>query len=887
MGLIETIKNLCHECYACVRNCPVNAVRVSNGQAEVLEERCIHCGNCVKICAQNAKEVQNFTPKVKELLENAERVVVGLAPTFPAYDPELSLNHWISYLEKLGFKKVYEIAWGAQLIIEEYKKLLHSHHRELLISTPCPVIVNLIEKYYPTLVPYLVPIVSPMSALARYIEKIEPQNTKIVLIGPCLAKKKEVEREPIIDAVLTFSELFDLGKEILGTEQDIRKINLPSQQKNKQRQLSENPSDLYVDQASRKIPLAGGLLAGVTNALQIKDDGYLNVEGSDQIFELLDSLVKGEITPDFLDLLYCEGCINGVDLTHGSYFKKEKAVKNFIENSDHDCLNLGTYSSDLARQMDLSTSFSENYKTLPQPTEKDIWFILNLTNKFTNDDLLNCGACGYNSCREKAIAVYQGIAEVEMCLPYLLTEKRQEIKKVQSLNEQLDTLINSSYDGMVVVNNSGEIERINQSYAEIIDLAPEGLIGVNVKELEERGIIFPIVSLLAIKEKRQITLVQNTYHGKRILASANPILDENQEVLRILVNARDICKLNELEMRAEERKRICKYLENREGINSDEETNQIVFNSAVMKNILKLAEKIAQTSSTVLITGESGVGKEVIARYIHQQSGRQNNFVKINCGAIPETLLESELFGYETGAFSGAKREGKPGFIEMAHQGTLFLDEIGEMPLNLQVKLLQVLQEHRITRLGGIEQIDVDFRLITATNRDLMKMIAEKLFRQDLYYRLNVVPIFIPGLRDRKEDVRPLINYWLKKNNLNHNKVIKLTTDAETVLLNYHWPGNVRELANFIERIVVTTEERIVNAERINQLFKLKESDKSKIIINEILPLEEAVKEVERKLLLLAKENSKSTYEMAELLGVNQSTIVRKLNKYFLKDSCD
>lgn len=881
MGLIKTVKNLCHECYACVRNCPVNAVRVSNGQAEVLEERCIHCGNCVKICAQDAKEVQDYTAEVKEYLQNGQQVIVGLAPTFPAYDTQISLSHWISYLDKLGFTKVYEIAWGAQLIIEEYKKLLHSRYRELLISTACPVIVNLVEKYYPTLVPYLVPIASPMTALARYIMKAEPKNTKIVLIGPCLAKKKEVEREPIIDAVLTFSELFDLGREILRGSSDIREIQSANPVNSNQKQPTREYTGLYLDKASRKIPLAGGLLAGVVDKFQISDDGYLSVEGSEQVFELLDSLVKGDITPNFIDLLYCEGCINGVDLTQESYFKKEKAVKNFIQDVNNDYINPGTYSSELARQLDLTTSFQEDYKRLPQPTEKDVWLILNLTNKSTKDDLSNCGACGYHSCREKAIAVYQGLAEVEMCLPYLLSEKRQEIKQVKSLNEQLDNLINSSYDGMVVVNNLGVIERINQSYAEIINMASEDLIGVNVKVLEERGIIFPIVSLLAVKEKRQITLVQNTYHGKRILASANPILDEDQQVLRVLVNVRDICKLNELERRAEERKRICKYLQDREGVDSGEEPNQIVFNSAVMKNIVKLAEKIAQTSSTILITGDSGVGKEVIARYIHQQSGRKNGFVKINCGAIPETLLESELFGYETGAFSGAKREGKPGFIEMADQGTLFLDEIGEMPLNLQVKLLQVLQEHRITRLGGIEQIAVDFRLITATNRDLMKMIQEKLFREDLYYRLNVVPIFIPALRFRLDDVRPLINYWLHQNNLKYNKSIKLTTDAENTLLNYHWPGNVRELANFIERIVVTAEKRIVDAERINQLFKLKAGDNTKIIINEILPLDEAIKEVEQKLLLLAKENSKSTYEMAKLLGVNQSTIVRKLNKYF------
>ncbi|MCK4258224.1 MAG: sigma 54-interacting transcriptional regulator [Halanaerobiales bacterium] len=878
MGLIETIKNSCHECYACVRNCPVKAVRVSNGQAEVLEERCIHCGNCVRICAQKAKKVLDYKDLVKEYLQQKERVVIGLAPSFPAFDTELEFSQWIEYLTDLGFTKIYEVAWGAQLVIEEIKKNLQSTENDLLISSACPVIVNLIEKYYPSLVANLAQVVSPMVALSRYISMSEPPGTKVVLVGPCLAKKKEVERERTIDAILTFSELVELGEELTG-----RNLGELEHKKKifEEKELEKDQQILYITKAARKIPLAGGLLDGVIDKYHLFSEGYINVEGSAKVFELFDSLVKGDIQPKFVDILYCDGCINGVDLTRESYFKKEKAVKLYIKQKDCVFPNIGTYSYQLSRNLDLSANFHPDYKSLSQPTERDIWRILNLTNKFTNDDLLNCGACGYSSCKEKAIAVYQGIAEVEMCLSYLLTTKRQEIKEVQNLNKQLDTLINSSYDGMVVINQEMVIERVNDSYLKILGLTAEDIVGKKILDLEKERIVYPAVSTLALHERRSITLVQNTWNGNQILASATPIFDEQNNVLRVLVNTRDICLLNELEMQAKEGQKICQYIRKRDQVELQEGPGHIVYTSSAMKKILKLACKIARTSSNVLITGESGVGKEVIASYIHEQSGRKNNFVKINCGAIPETLLESELFGYETGAFSGAKRDGKPGLIELAHQGTLFLDEIGEMPLNLQVKLLQVLQGHWITRLGGVEKIKVDFRLIVATNRDLKKMILEKQFREDLYYRLNVVPIFIPGLRFRKEDILPLVKYWLNQNNHKYEKNITSSSDAEKLLIQYHWPGNIRELANLMERIVVTSEERVISAEKIKEYLDLKTKSRSTIMINEVIPLEEAVTEVEKKLLQLVKKSCKSTYEMAEKLGVNQSTVVRKMKKYF------
>lgn len=303
-----------------------------------------------------------------------------------------------------------------------------------------------------------------------------------------------------------------------------------------------------------------------------------------------------------------------------------------------------------------------------------------------------------------------------------------------------------------------------------------------------------------------------------------------------------------------------------------------------MENILQLAAKIADVDSTVLILGESGVGKEVIARFIHKRSHRDKGpFVKINCGAIPETLLESELFGYETGAFTGAKRQGKPGLIEMANEGTLFLDEIGELPLNLQVKLLQVLQEHRLVRIGGIKPITVNIRVIAATNRDIENMVKKGEFREDLFYRLNVVPITIPPLRERRDDIIPLIYHFLEEYNRKYDKAKKISAEAKDILIKYNWPGNVRELENTVERLVVTVEEDVILPHHLPENLKEINIPLKVVNVDGIIPLKDAVEMVERQLLHKAVEQCNSTYDIAKILGVNQSTVVRKIQKYGIK----
>lgn len=863
VGIVSTIKDLCKKCYSCVRNCPVKAVKVSEGQAEVLHDRCISCGNCVRVCSQNAKYIKSDKDKVYGLLNSGEKLVACLAPSFPSAFEGLSPSKIIGGLKKLGFYQVREVALGAQMIAKEYENYLLKH-KGTVISSPCPAIVNLIEKHYPDLLPYLIPVVSPAEALARFIKTVEGKEVKTVFIGPCVAKKEEGENSGYIDIVLTFDEL----KEIF----DEKNIVLESVEESKFCGLKPLP-------APRAFAISGGLLNAIGAIENILYSDVLIVEGKDDCISLLESLREKKISPRFVDILFCKGCIDGPILKNNNVYNNHSKVSNYIIKDSVGYESLQNDELIYFNKINLYKKYFNKQRKLSVPDEMEIKKILAYTGKVKPEDELNCGACGYNSCRDKAIAVYQGIAEIDMCLPYLLETKSKELDTITQLNEELDAIIESSYDGIWVADGQGNALKVNKAFADILGMKQEELLNKNAIEFEKQKILYPSVTLLVLREKRRVTLIQETSNNKKLLTTGNPIMDENGNVKMVMVNVRDLSVIEKHRSNIKETEKIKRYFESREGEKNYQDKKVIAF-SEEMEKVLNLANKVAAVNSTVLILGESGVGKEVISRYIHRHSKRKDGpFVKINCGAIPETLLESELFGYETGAFTGAKRQGKPGLIEMAHKGTLFLDEIAEMPLNLQVKLLQVIQEHNLVRIGGIKAINVDIRIIAATNRNLEKMIKEGKFREDLFYRLNVVPITIPPLRQRKDDIIPLIYHFLDKYNHKYQLKKSINKEAKRLLYNYHWPGNVRELENVIERLVVTSEGDLITPEHVSNIIN-SEEDTDSIIIKKILPLKDAVEEVERKLLQKAMKRCKSTYEIAELLGVNQSTIVRKMKKY-------
>ncbi|WP_129690750.1 sigma 54-interacting transcriptional regulator [Gottfriedia acidiceleris] len=476
----------------------------------------------------------------------------------------------------------------------------------------------------------------------------------------------------------------------------------------------------------------------------------------------------------------------------------------------------------------------------------------------------------------------EGIVIVVQDLP-MVEEMASEIEYVKDLNKDLNAILSSIYDEILVVNRKGELIRYSENIIPgfwNVDL--KELLGKSILEFENQGLFTPSVTKLVLEKKKKVSIVQETINGRKVLAVGNPVFDENMEIERIIIASRDITETSRLKTELKEMKKISEqYKKELEDIKSkDRFVKKLIYCSPKMEQIINQAKKIADFSSTVLLHGESGVGKEVIAQAIHQLGNRSSKpFLKLNCGAIPENLLESELFGYIKGAFTGADQN-KDGYFKQADEGVLFLDEIGEMPLHLQVKLLRVLQEQEVIPVGSTKPIKVNVQIIAATNKRLEKMVEERTFREDLYYRLNVIPLNIPPLRERIEDISLLAFHFLQKLNEKYNKSFHLTPDAINVLEFYSWPGNVRELQNIIERLVVSAEDQIINAEDVNQFLPNSyDFNKSKPVINKVIPLQEAIDYVEEQLIMLAMKQYKTTTKAAQVLGISQSSVSRKYQK--------
>ncbi|MGG1663349.1 sigma-54 interaction domain-containing protein [Brevibacillus sp. NRS-1366] len=400
----------------------------------------------------------------------------------------------------------------------------------------------------------------------------------------------------------------------------------------------------------------------------------------------------------------------------------------------------------------------------------------------------------------------------------------KEIEELQLVQHELNEVINSSFDGIVISDADGVVLYQNPANEQISGLKAQECIGRNLQDLMHEGVIDQSPTLKVLEENRAVTVIQKVVTGKNVLISGVPIRNNKGKIEKVVCNIRDLTELNKLEKEILdlEKKHEMANRELEELKGKQDVKNSIVFHSRNMEEVVDRALRVAQVNSAVLIHGESGVGKEKIVNLIHYYSDRRNQpFVKINCGAIPETLLESELFGYESGSFTGAHRKGKPGLFEIASRGTVFLDEIGDMPLHLQVKLLRVLQEYEFTRIGGIKPIQVDVRIVAATNRNLEEMIAKGKFREDLYYRLNIIPIFIPPLRERREDIIPLVFHTL--NECKHKYGIHRTFSREALnsFQAHDWPGNVRELQNLVERVSLMVNSTMIEISDINRELKI------------------------------------------------------------------
>lgn len=455
-----------------------------------------------------------------------------------------------------------------------------------------------------------------------------------------------------------------------------------------------------------------------------------------------------------------------------------------------------------------------------------------------------------------------------------------ELSSVTELFKELEAIISSSYDGMFIADGNGVVLRLNNAYERITGIKASEVVNKNMRNLVEEGYYDESVTLLVIERRKTVTINQTVRKNRKILVTGNPIFDEQGNLFRVVTNVRDITELVNLQSQLiKTKEQTLKYKTELSHLRAQHlEHKETISRSPEMERVIELAMKIADVDSTVLINGESGTGKELIAKLIHKQGkGTSKPFIKINCAAIPEQLLESELFGYEGGAFTGARKEGKPGLFELSHNGTLFLDEVGDLPLLLQVKLLRAIQEKEVMRVGGTKAITINTRIIAATHRDIGNMVKQGTFREDLYYRLMVVPISLPPLRNRKEDIPLLTMHFIEK--FNHHFGYNKTIIPQVIdkLVAYSWPGNVRELENVIERMMVTapSEEISVNLvpETIwNKTFLPKRGTK----------LKDAVEQTEVYLLSESYKEYGSWQKVAEKLGVDRTTIFRKVIRYGL-----
>lgn len=456
-------------------------------------------------------------------------------------------------------------------------------------------------------------------------------------------------------------------------------------------------------------------------------------------------------------------------------------------------------------------------------------------------------------------------------------------------NKLLRNLVDSSYDGLFITDNNGEILYCNDSYLRISGLRREAVTANNIVKLVEVGVIPDACTTEVLKTHKSHTKIIDYPKGQSALVTSTPIFDESGQFIYVLSNVRDITELVKIKERLRNTENLNQ--EYRRKLNQAERASRhdarMLVYSPEMKNLVALAQRVANVSSPVLIQGESGVGKDMMARFIHdcQEDSEERPFVLINCSAIPETLLESELFGYEAGAFTGASRKGKVGLFELANNGTLFLDEIGDMPLTLQVKLLDVLQTQKLFRVGGTKLIEINTRIISATNTKLEQLINEGKFRRDLYYRLNVIPVYIPPLRERQEDLVHLIFHFVETKNRKFNLTKKLSPKATELLTAYSWPGNIRELRNVVENLVITAdsdtiEERHIPAHISTVVTKPLFIDTPDYF--ESYNLKEIMDVVECEVIRKALAEFGSLRKAAAHMGIDLSTLVRKKRRYGL-----
>ena len=461
----------------------------------------------------------------------------------------------------------------------------------------------------------------------------------------------------------------------------------------------------------------------------------------------------------------------------------------------------------------------------------------------------------------------------------------------------LQTIIETANDHFFIVSGDGQILDISPGAEAVYGVSREELLSSSVQQLQAAGVLKPSITMEVMRTRQPAQLMQITGTGRRVIAEAYPVF-VNGKLERIVSRSRDLTDLQLLQDEyALLQKRFSEHLKRSQAAPDAEEQalddalDNLQVRSHVMREIALLLKRVAPSDANVLMLGESGVGKTAFAKQLHRWSQRCDGpFIEVNCAAIPENLFESEMFGYQPGAFSGAARQGKAGLLEQAEGGTLFLDEIGELPLLMQTKLLKVIQDGSLTRLGDTRSRRVDFRLVVATNQDLGKQVEAGLFRLDLYYRLNVIPVTLPPLRERREDIPDLVEACLQRLNQRYGRQKILGNQVWSTLMGSDWPGNVRELENWLERAWLSSPTDQIEVPTTQAYTEQHTHSLANVSTSPLAAplapgesLKEYLERLERDALQTLCHTLPSTYAIAKRLGISQSSVVRRLQRYGIK----
>ncbi len=451
-----------------------------------------------------------------------------------------------------------------------------------------------------------------------------------------------------------------------------------------------------------------------------------------------------------------------------------------------------------------------------------------------------------------------------------------QLLALRAANDELNEIIELSADGLVSLDHNGVILRMNRAYEEIVGIRAGDFLGKPARLIQEGGHLPDLVSNYVLKDLKPRNIFVRL-KNKEVLLTGRPVFNDQGVLIRVVANIRDMTELNHLRTSLKSFHELThRYETEIQRLRAREFETEIIGHSPAVKRCQELTIQASMVDSTALILGETGTGKELFAKTIHRLSQRASGpFIAINCSALPETLLESELFGYDPGAFTGAQRDGKIGLFEAAQKGTVFLDEISEVPLSTQVKLLRVIQEKRLRRLGSHQEKEIDIRIIAASNKDLKDLIRSGRFREDLYYRLNIVKITIPPLRERREDIPLLAAHFLEIFNKKFGRRKQLTPQMLSMLAAHDWPGNVRELENTIERFTVLSEDMCLDGGAVAA-----DTVADRRRLPDAAGLRDQVATAERDIILNAYRECGSTRKTARKLNISQATIVRKLRKY-------